>query len=389
MATKKSPSAAPAAAVTTTVSGSTKPAVIDDAAILATIRKYSQVYQEAANGLADEEDAAPEPTYTPGTLAIPDGYVSLSDLIPGAKAIPVKVFSPMDWPEEIRSYIPETLPNNGQWHWDLALAEQLAFALYCDDRTLLHGPTGSGKSALVEAWCHLVKVPLIRVNCHRDMQSTDFLGKDVIRATDKGPVLEYEWSLTTLAAMHGGLLLIDEAFRSPHLMAIQSLLERRGTLTLPDAASLTPAQRKIVPPAGKSWVVLTDNNVGTGDESGAYTSEVQDTSTLDRITAAVYVGYATPAQEQKDLGEDFPALPKKVLKNITEWAGKMREAFLARAVQQPISRRALGAILRKYAITGDLAAAAKLSYINKLAGNDAHTAREAWMQVFGEELTAK
>lgn len=355
------------------------------------IRQYSPAFQGmAAEVSADDASTEKEQEYVAPTLEVPDGMVSLACLIKGCKDIPVRVFRADEWPEEIRSYIPDTLPNNGKWHWSVPLAEDLAFALYCGDRTLLHGPTGSGKSAIVEAWCFLTQTPLIRVNCHREMQSTDFLGKDIIKSTPQGPVLEYDWSLTTLAAKHGGILLIDEAFRSPHLMAIQSLLERNGTLTLPDAASLKPSERKIVPPEGRSWVVLTDNSVGTGDDSGAYMTEVQDVSTLDRITAAIHVDYTEKTQEIKELAEDFPAVPvKMVLEPLISWAGKVRNAFKTNNMQQTVSRRAINAIMRKYMITGNIKEAATLSFVNKLNQADCLKAGEAWMQVFGEELITK
>lgn len=358
------------------------------AEIMSIIRTFSPAFRDMAKEACayDVETKVQEPEYSPPPVEIPQGMRSLGDLVAGCDPIPIKVFDAMDWPEQVRSYIPQALPNGGKWHWPVKLLNDLAFALHCQDRVLLHGPTGSGKSTLAEAWCFLTQTPFIRVPCHREMQSTDFLGKDIIKATPHGPVLEYDWSLTTLAAKHGGMLVIDEAFRSPHLMAIQSLLERNGTLTLPDAASLTPDQRRIVPPSDKSWIVLTDNSVGTGDDTGAYVTEVQDVSTLDRITAAIHVDYTDPAQEAKELGEDFDGMSAIVLNNLTLWAGKVRDAFKSGNMQQTISRRALGAILRKYAINGNLQAAVNLSFVNKLGGSDQHKARESWMQVFGTEL---
>jgi MoxR-like ATPase len=233
-------------------------------------------------------------------------------------------------------------------------------------------------------------MPLVRVNCHREQQSTDFLGKDILKADPSGAtILEYDWSMTTLAAKHGSLLLIDEAFRSPALMSIQSLLERGGTLTLPDAASLTPAQRRIVPPADKLLIALTDNTNGTGDESGAYNAEVQDLSTLDRITSTIYVDFMRAEVEQQILADMVPpAVPAAIIGRVVDWANKMRDAFKRGAVQQPVSIRATSAILRKYAATGDLPAAVILTYGNKLSQSDRVVCNEAWHQVTGEDLSS-
>ncbi len=382
----RTPAVTPAAASTPTAPAAATLATPSQP-LLEVFQRYAAAYNDIAP-LPKQEDVVEEPAFAP-TVHIPDGYVALSTLINGASdSIPVKVFQDTDWPIEIRSYIPTSLPNEGKWHWDIDLVNQFAEAMFFNDRTLAHGPTGSGKSAIVEAWAYLCRIPLIRVNCHRDMQSSDFLGKDIIKTTKQGPVLEYDWSMTTLGAKFGGLLLIDEAFRSPHLMSIQSLLERNGTLTLPDAASLKPEERKIVPPQGKFWIALTDNTCGTGDESGSYVSEVQDLSTLDRITATIYVGYTPPEKELEFLAEDFPEVPQSKIRGLVEWTHKMREAFLSRAVQQPISRRALNSILRKYQHHGDLAKAVRMSYLAKLSKPDQHEAKEAWKQVFGTEMEA-
>lgn len=300
-----------------------------------------------------------------------------------APEIPVRVFQDSDWHESIRALIPASLPNDGAWEWPREATEQLALAMHVGDRTLLHGPTGSGKSALVEAFAHICHIPLMRVNCYKEQQATEFLGKDII-VTDPNsgtPVLKYDWTTTTNAARYGGFLLVDEGFRSPCLMAIQSLLERNGSLTLPDAASLTMEERRIVPPAGKFWIALTDNTNGTGDETGSYNAEVQDVSTLDRLTATIKVDYISPKDEEKILRKAVPGLPDSAYKEVTKWAAAIRQAFLAGTIMQPISLRATASILRKFAVTSDMGAAIMLAYLAKLAPAEQLAAREAFHQV--------
>lgn len=360
-----------------------------NADVLAAVRKYG----------IDPAGAEPDPAATkpPPPVYVPEvklaagetGFKKAFGWEPkSAPEIPVRIFQDSDWPEAIRPFIPASAPNGDAWTWPKEATEQLALAMHVGDRTLLHGPTGAGKSALVEAFCHLCRIPLMRINCHREQQATDFLGKDII-ITDPSsgtPVLRYDWSIPTLAARLGGMLLIDEAFRSPALMAIQSLLERGGTLTLPDAASLTPAERRIVPPEGKFFICLTDNTNGTGDESGAYNAEVQDISTLDRITATIKVDYLSPKDEQRILRKLVAGLPEHVYENITNWAARVRDAFLAGTIQQPISLRATASILRKYEAVGDLDFAVTLAYLAKLSAPEAHAAREAYAQITGRKI---
>lgn len=355
-----------------------------DADAIAAIRKYA-----AFDDPPEPAKAKPiAPVFAPLTRALAAGEKLFSEVFGWEPAnipnIPVRVYADTDWSEDVRPYIP-AMP--GLWTWPKQATEYFALAMYANDRTLVHGPTGSGKSALIEAFCALIRMPMVRVTCHRDMQSTDFLGKDII-AID-GPtgknLLRYEWSMTTLAARSGAFLLIDEAFRSPCLMAIQSLLERNGTLTLPDAASLTPGERKIVPPA-TFRIALTDNTNGTGDDSGSYNAEVQDLSTLGRITATIHVPYMTVPEQIELLQRAAPAVPVDVVTTLAQWAGAMRDAFESRTVMQPVCMRVLLSILAKFECTGQLGLSVKLAYLFKLGNADRTVASEAFLQVSGEEL---
>lgn len=332
------------------------------------------------------------PAYVAPPLALKEGERLFSEVfgwVPETlpRDIPVRVFAAADWDESIRPFIPAALPEGDLWHWPRKATELFALAMYAGDRTLVHGPTGSGKSALVAAWAHACQIPLIRVNCHREQQSTDFLGKDIITANADGAnVLVYDWSLPAIAAKQGGLLLLDEAFRSPVLMAIQSLLERNGTLTLPDAASLTPEQRRIVPPVGRFWIALSDNTNGTGDDSGAYNAEVQDLSTLGRITATIEVPYMSAADQLAQLVTAASDVPVHTLKVLADWAQQMRAAFMQKAVMQPICLRALLSIIAKYRVVGDLRLCIAVAYTSKLGPHDRLVASEAYQQLTGESL---
>lgn len=355
-----------------------------DADAIAAIRKYA-AFEDAPTKAAPKSAA---PVFTPAIRELIAGEKTFSEVFgwepTNIPNIPVRVFADTDWPEEVRPYIPAL---ESLWTWPRAATEYFALAMYAGDRTLVHGPTGSGKSALVKEFCALVRMPMIRVTCHRDMQSTDFLGKDIIAidAESGKNLLRYEYSMTTLAARTGAFLLIDEAFRSPCLMAVQSLLERNGTLTLPDAASLSAEERKIVPPS-TFRIALTDNTNGTGDDSGSYNAEVQDLSTLGRITATIHVPYMTVAEQTELLQRAAPAVPVDTVTTLAQWAGAMRDAFEARTVMQPVCMRVLLSILAKFEITGQLGLSVRLAYLSKLGNADRTVATECYVQVTGEEL---
>lgn len=294
---------------------------------------------------------------------------------------PLRVFKPEDWDETVRSHIPT---ENEHWVWPKEETELFAFAMFSEDRTLLHGPTGTGKSALPKQWCAKLNIPYLLVSCHSQQEATDFLGKDNIVFNDETQSLsaQVEFSVLTQGVKHGGMIVIDEAFRSPILMSIQSLLEPGGSLTLPDAAGLTVAERKLAPPKGKHWITLTDNTNGQGSEDGKYNAEVQDLSTLDRITATIYIGYPTKSDEHRMLSKVAPSLGKETVNKIVQFNGQIRNAFMKNTIQQTLSLRAAIVIAKKAQHIG-IQRAYDLSFKSKLSPTDVGVYGETWKQVMG------
>lgn len=350
-----------------------------DADVLDAIRRASV---EAGLG-------APTDKVEMDSIPIPDGCLAFSDAF-GWKPttipnIPIRMFSESDWHETIRSYIP-TMPD--YWVWPRAETEQFALAMYCGDRTLLYGPTGTGKSALTRAWCARFLIPWLRINCNKFDDSTVFLGSTQLKVDPEtgANVTGYEYTVVTLAAKHGGMLVIDEAFRSGALMSVQSLLENPGTLTLPDAPGLAAADRKLVPPPDTFWLCLTDNTNGMGDTSGSYNAEVQDLSSLDRITATIYVDYPKRKDEMEVLNVSEPKMDPKWAPIIVDVACSVRNAFKLGKIQMPLSIRATIAWARKAHLVGSLGRGLVLTYGAKLSKDDMTVLNEAWHQITASDL---
>lgn len=297
---------------------------------------------------------------------------------------PVRVFKDEDWPETVRARIPNEIPN---WRWPKEQTEMFAFAMFCNDRTLLHGPTGTGKSALPKAYCAKLRIPYILVSCHGQQEATDFLGKDNIKFDEAKQALSLHVELAALGVgcRDGGMIVLDEAFRSPILMAIQSLLEPGGSLSLPDAAGLSVAERKLTPPDGRSWIVMTDNTNGQGSEDGKYHADVQDLSTLDRITCTIFMDYPLPSEEASILFKVAPRLSKDTIKLIAKVNGKIRDAFKKGTIQQPLSLRASVVLTEKAQYLG-MDKAFGMAYASKLGTSDAVVFREIWKQATATEF---
>jgi nitric oxide reductase NorQ protein len=95
---------------------------------------------------------------------------------------------------------------------------------------MLKGPTGCGKTRLVEFVAADVGVPLFTVSCHEDMTASDLLGRYVLIGGDTqwidGPL--------TRAVREGGICYLDEVVeaRQDATVAIHSLADHRRELNL-------------------------------------------------------------------------------------------------------------------------------------------------------------
>jgi nitric oxide reductase NorQ protein len=93
---------------------------------------------------------------------------------------------------------------------------------------MLKGPTGCGKTRLVEHIAEMVGVQLFTVCCHEDMTASDLLGRFVLHDS------RTEWvdGPLTRAVREGGILYLDEVVeaRQDAIVAIHSLADHRREL---------------------------------------------------------------------------------------------------------------------------------------------------------------
>jgi nitric oxide reductase NorQ protein len=95
---------------------------------------------------------------------------------------------------------------------------------------MLKGPTGCGKTRLVEHMAHRFGVPLSTVSCHEDITTADLLGRYVLAGGDTvwvdGPL--------TRAVREGGICYLDEIVeaRQDSIVAIHPLVDHRRELCI-------------------------------------------------------------------------------------------------------------------------------------------------------------
>jgi nitric oxide reductase NorQ protein len=100
----------------------------------------------------------------------------------------------------------------------------------CGLPVMLKGPTGCGKTRLVEYIADRVGVPLFTVSCHEDMTASDLLGRYVLT----GGSTEWLDGPLTRAVRAGGICYLDEIVeaRQDATVAIHSLADHRRELNI-------------------------------------------------------------------------------------------------------------------------------------------------------------
>lgn len=102
---------------------------------------------------------------------------------------------------------------------------------------MLKGPTGCGKTRLVEHIAERFEVPLYTVCCHEDMTASDLLGRYVLKESST------EWvdGPLTRAVREGGICYLDEVVeaRQDAIVSIHSLADHRRELNIERLGGLT------------------------------------------------------------------------------------------------------------------------------------------------------
>jgi nitric oxide reductase NorQ protein len=154
---------------------------------------------------------------------------------------------------------------------------------------MLKGPTGCGKTRLVEYIAQQAGVPLYTVSCHEDMTASDLLGRYVLTGGDTvwqdGPL--------TRAVREGGICYLDEIVeaRQDATVAIHSLADHRRELNL---------ERR-----GGEVLKATDGFLLVVSYNPGYQSVLKDlkTSTRQRMVA-IDLDYPNPAIELQILRQE-------------------------------------------------------------------------------------
>jgi len=233
------------------------------------------------------------------------------------------------------------------------------------------GPTGNGKSTMVEQICAKHKTPLIRVN----LNATDDEDKLIASKTLVDGNVVIEDGPVVIAMRKGIPILIDEidAGGANLLMCLQGVLEGKPLYI--------KAKNEIVYPTKGFNVIATANTKGKGSDDGRYIgTNVLNEAFLERFAIVFEQDYPGAKVESKiviNLMKSLNALDGDFAGTLIKWADAIRRTFEDGGVDETITTRRLVHIVKNFAIYKDKRKAVQLA-INRF---DAHT-KDAFLDLF-------
>lgn len=327
----------------------------------------------------EEEPKETIPLFTPPPLK--DGQKFLSDVL-GVKKVaidfPVTCFHTYEWDERVAHLIPDVEPD---YYLDPELSSSILQAWEIKDKVLTYGPTGSGKSSLIEQLCARTHRPFLRINCSGDMDSSMIFGQ--LLAKD-GSTFWMDGSVTE-AVKYGAVFAWDEWDVTPAdiSMGLQWLLEENGKLFLKDMPG--KISDKMIKPHEHFRLCAIGNTRGQGDETGAHAgTNVQNTATLDRFGTCLFIDYLAPNIERDMLSKKCPHLSKSQVAGFIQFANLIRTGYKAGQLALTISQRTLFNVAKKIMVGMKVDQAFQLVYFNKLNPTQEKVAKELWVKVFGK-----
>ena len=218
----------------------------------------------------------------------------------------------------------------------------------------ISGPTGNGKSTMIEQICAKHKRPLIRVNLNMMTDEEQLIGSKTLTDGNveivEGPVL--------IAMRNGTSLLLDEidAGSANTMLCLQPILEGK-----PYYFKL---KNEMIVPAPGFNIFATANTKGKGSDDGRYIgTNVLNEAFLERFAVTFEQEYPSAKVEIKiikNLMQSFNCVDDEFAETLVKWADAIRRTFEDGGVDETITTRRMIHIVRAFAIFKDRAKAVEL-----------------------------
>jgi cobaltochelatase CobS len=237
----------------------------------------------------------------------------------------------IDYPGEVGPFIPAG-ESSYQFRDELVRRLLLWHGGIAGRNLLVQGPTGSGKSSLIEQFANRMGIAVYRVPCHGRSEFSDFTGQLVIKQDGS---TEFVHGALPMAMKTGGVILFDEInFLPPAVSGALNTVLDGGPLLLPETG-------EVIEPHASFRVAATGNAVDQGDDASLYRgTQRMNLAMLQRFLMAKVV-YLTPMEEAVVLNKVAPRLPSQLIQSLVKTADDVREAFLKGDIETVLSTRTM------------------------------------------------
>jgi MoxR-like ATPase len=282
-----------------------------------------------------------------GLYAIPGGKIVGNTAL---KEQPMESFT-VDY-SNVESLIPKKDPNFVPFGNYTDLENIIKSGIFYP--SYISGPTGNGKSTMVEQICAKHKRPLIRVNLNMMTDEEQLIGSKTLENGNveivEGPVL--------IAMRTGTTMLLDEidAGSANTLLCLQPILEGK-----PYYFKL---KNEMIIPAPGFNIIATANTKGKGSDDGRYIgTNVLNEAFLERFAVTFEQEYPAAKVEIKiikNLMESYGCVNEEFADTLVKWAESIRRTFDDGGVDETITTRRMTHIVRAFAIFKDRSKAVEL-----------------------------
>jgi cobaltochelatase CobS len=255
-----------------------------------------------------------------------------------------------------------------------------------NQRVLIQGMHGTGKSTHIEQVAARLNWPCLRINFDSQITRLDLVGKDVIKLKNDKQITEFKEGIIPFALRNNLALVLDEydAIKTDVSFVIQRLLEENGKFALLE-------ENEIITPSPHFRLFATSNTLGAGDDLGIYHgTNLINQAQMDRWNIVAALNYLPEEQELAILLKKLPFLNSKLnqqtAKMMVRLANLSREAFRNGDISNLISLRTLISWGKNIEIFGSVKTAFILSFSNKVIDDEKAVIREFYQRVFGEEI---
>lgn len=189
------------------------------------------------------------------------------------------------------------------------------------DSCLLVGPTGSGKSSIVEQTCARISWPCITVSAHSRMEMPELTGYNLPYTDPVSGDLNTKFVDGPLTkAMREGLVFVLDEYDTldPAVsVGLHAVMEGRPLV-------IAENNGEMIFPHANFRFVACGNTAGQSDEAGVYAATMmQNLATLDRFRV-FEVPYLDEADEVSTLMDASPGIPQTIVEKMVKIANSIR-----------------------------------------------------------------